>query len=123
MESASYSGGRSVTLGLTDVLARIHADQDRPRSRVDPVNATPRPVDPAERSLGQKIDQLLTLCLDNKSTIETIQRDSEATKQDMTCLTSEISSIKTQLLQSEQSIKGGRKKHIVPTVLSVRVKL
>ena len=80
-------------------------------------------MDPAERSLGQKIDQLLTLCLDNKSTIEAIQRDSEATKQDMTCLTLEISSIKTQLLQSEQSIKGGRKKRIVPTVLSVRVKL
>ena len=124
MESASYSGGRSVTLGLTDVLSMIQTDHNRPRNGTgETTNGALRHVDPEERSLGQKIDQLITLCLDNKFTMEAIQRDSEATKQDLTCLTSEVSSIKTQILQSEQSKGGGgRKKRIVPTVLSVRVK-
>ena len=115
MESASYSGGRSVTLGLTDVLASLQTDLDRTRNRTEHSNN--RPVDPDDRSLGQKIDQLLSLCMDNKSTIEAIQRDSEATKQ-------EISSIKAQIVQNEQNQgNDGRKKRIVPTVLSVSVKI
>ena len=51
MESASYSGGRSVTLGLTDVLAGLQTDLDRTRNCTEHLNN--RPVDPDDRNLGQ----------------------------------------------------------------------
>lgn len=52
--------------------------------------------------------------------IEAIQRDSETTKQDLSSLAAEMSSVKAQMLHGEQN-KGGneKKKRIIPTVLSV----
>lgn len=66
---ASYSGGRSVTLGLSDVLTRLESGRDRCRNRGTVTNntevttGTQPGVEDVERRLGQKLDRLIALCI------------------------------------------------------------
>ena len=82
---ASYAGGRAVNLGVGDVLARLDSGHDRRRNR-GPTTINSEASNGSveiKRNLGQKLDRLIALCVENKASIEAVRKDGEATKQDL----------------------------------------
>ena len=118
MESGSFYGGdgRSLAFGLTD--------NDLPRRRVGDTTGSTRNRNPQrdreDRNISQKIDHLIAVCLENRSTISEIQRESVTTRNDILSLSSEVASVKAQLEKHSEGPKTADvKQKRIPTEISV----
>ena len=122
MESGSFYGGdgTSLAFGLTD--------SHLPRRRVGDTTGSTRnrnpPRDREDRNISQKIDHLIALCLENKTTISEIQRESVTTRKDILSLSSEVASVKAQLEKHSEGTKTADvKQKRIPTEISVCLQL
>ena len=77
-----------MTLGLADVLSQADSRRTLDDRRISSAGAL---LDDgnhvrADRSIGQKLDHLITLCVDNKNAIAEVQRDNVATRRNLSSL-------------------------------------